>query len=124
MLQQLSGFKASEISVNLKTQVSGGLAGTFDNQFKVIVDQYAVSDYCTVLYKGADRRDAMGFFCPYSPLSFTKVTASATGQPAIIAKTRYALDTIPGYSDANSNDRAQKYARSFGVDFANTILAS
>lgn len=124
MLRQLDGFKTAEVNVNLKTPVSGGLAGTFDNQFKVIVDQYAVSDYCTVLYKGSDRRDAMGFFCPYSPLSFTKVTKSASGQPAIIAKTRYALDTIPGFSDANSNDRAKVYARSFGVDFSNTILAS
>ena len=124
MLQQLNGFKIAEMNVNLKTPVSGGLAGTFDNQFKVVVDQYATSDYYTVLYKGADRRDAMGFFCPYSPLNFTKVTSSITGQPAIIAKTRYALDTIPGFSDANSNDRAKTYARSFGVDFTNTILAA
>ena len=124
MLRQLDGFKTAEMNVNLKTPVSGGLAGTFDNQFKVIVDQYAISDYCTVLYKGADRRDAMGFFCPYSPLAFTKVTSSTTGQPAIIAKTRYALDTIPGFSDATSTDRAQTYARSFGVDFTNTVLAS
>ena len=95
----------------------------FDGRYKVIVDQYAVSDYCTVLYKGADRRDAMGFFAPYVPMSFTKVTHPDSGQPAVIAKTRYALDTIPGVSSATSNDRAQTYARSFGVNFANTVLA-
>ena len=62
-------------------------------------------------------------FCPYVPLSFTKVTDYVTGQPVIIAKTRYALDTIPGVVNAKSNDRAKSYARSFGVNFANTILA-
>ena len=110
MLEQVGSFKVAE------------QAGIFDGRFKVIVDQYATSDYCTVMYKGADRRDAMGFFAPYVPMSFTKVTNADSGQPAVIAKTRYALDTIPGISSATSNDRAQKYARSFGIDFTNTIL--
>ena len=65
----------------------------------------------------------MGFFAPYVPMSFTKVTHADSGQPAVIAKTRYALDTIPGISSATSNDRAKTYARSFGVNFANTALA-
>ena len=64
----------------------------------------------------------MGFFAPYVPLAFTRVTHFETGQPAIIAKTRYALETIPGVENANSNDRAKAYSRSFGVDFSNTIL--
>ena len=64
----------------------------------------------------------MGFFAPYVPLSFTKVTNFETGQPAIIAKSRYALETIPGVETPISNDRAKKYARSFGVNFAGTAL--
>jgi hypothetical protein len=64
----------------------------------------------------------MGFFAPYVPLAFTRVTNFESGQPAIIAKTRYALTTIPGVESADSNDRAKAYARSFGVDFSNTIL--
>ena len=122
MLEQVGTFKVADQASNVNQPVSGGVAGTFDNRFKVIVDQYATNDYCTVMYKGADRRDAMGFFAPYIPLSFTKVTNNESGQPAIIAKTRYALDTIPGLESATSNDRAKTYARSFGVDFTNTVL--
>ena len=124
MLEEVGTFKVADVASGVKTPVSGGVAGTFNGQYKVIVDQYATSDYCTVLYKGNDRRDAMGFFAPHVPLSFTKVTHADSGQPAIIAKTRYALSTIPGTSSATSNDRAQAYARSFGVNFANTALAS
>lgn len=122
MLEQVGTFTVATQASAVNQPVSGGVAGTFDGRFKVIVDQYATSDYCTVLYKGADRRDAMGFFAPYVPMSFTKVTNADSGQPAVIAKTRYALDTIPGVSSATSNDRAQAYARSFGVDFSNTVL--
>jgi hypothetical protein len=124
MLEQVGSFKTADQASSVKAPISGGVAGTFDNRYKVIIDQYAVSDYCTVLYKGADRRDAMGFFAPYVPMSFTKVTSFDSGQPAVIAKTRYALDTIPGVATADSTDRAATYARSFGVNFANTILAS
>jgi hypothetical protein len=123
MLEQVGTFKVAEQASNVSAPVSGGVAGTFDNRFKVIVDQYATSDYATVLYKGADRRDAMGFFAPYVPLSFTKTTNTESGQPAIIAKTRYALETIPGVESPTSNDRARTYARSFGIDFNNTVLA-
>jgi hypothetical protein len=123
MLEQVGSFKTATQASGVKAPVSGGVAGTFDGRYKVIVDQYAASDYCTVLYKGADRRDAMGFFAPYVPMSFTKVVNADSGQPAVIAKTRYALETIPGSSSPTSTDRAQTYARSFGVNFTNTVLA-
>lgn len=124
MLEQVGSFKTAEVASTVSAPVSGGVAGTFNNKYKVIVDQYAESDYCTVMYKGADRRDAMGFFAPYVPLSFTKVTNADSGQPAVIAKTRYALDTVPGVSSPTSNDRAKTYARSFGLDLSNTALAA
>jgi hypothetical protein len=123
MLEQIGSFATAPMSNGTTNPISGGVAGTFDNQFKVIVDQYATSDYATVLYKGANNRDAMGFFAPYVPISFTKVTHAESGQPAVIAKTRYGLDTIPGISSASSNDRAKLYSRSFGIDFTNTVLA-
>jgi len=124
MLEQVGSFKPATIKSNVSQPVSGGVAGIYDGKFKVIVDQYAATDYCTVLYKGADRRDAMGFFAPYVPLTFTKVTHPDSGQPAVIAKTRYALDTIPGISSPISNDRAATYSRSFGINFANSVLGS
>ena len=123
MLKQVGSFASAPVEVNMNLPVSGGYAGVFDGQFNVIIDQYAKNDYCTVLYKGADRTDNMGFYAPYVPLQFTRVTNAETGQPAIIAKTRYALSTIPGIENANSNDRAKLYARSFGVDFSKTVLA-
>ena len=122
MLEQVGKFKVAEQASGVVSPVSGGVAGTFDGRFKVVIDQYATSDYCTVLYKGADRRDAMGFFAPYVPLSFQKVTNTDSGQPALICKTRYALDTIPGVESATSNDRAKTYSRQFGINFTNTIL--
>jgi len=106
MLEEVGSFTIAGQASNVKQPVAGGVAGTFDNKFKVVVDQFSTSDYATVLYKGADRRDSMGFFAPYVPLSFTKVTKYETGQPAIIAKTRYALETIPGVETPISNDRA------------------
>ena len=123
MLEQVGSFQAAPVASGVSAPVSGGIAGTFDNRYKVVIDQYATNDYCTVLYKGTDRRDSMGFFAPYVPLAFTRVTNFESGQPAIIAKTRYALTTIPGIESPDSNDRAKAYARSFGIDFANTILA-
>lgn len=122
MLEQVGGFRNAPVQSGV-TQPIGGVAGTFDNKFKVIVDQYAQNDYATVLYKGASSNDAMGFFAPYVPVSFTKVTDQDSGQPGVICKTRYALTTIPGVTDPNSNDRAKSYARSWGIDFTNTVLA-
>jgi len=123
MLEQVGTFKTATVEGELRAPTSGGIAGVYDSRYKVVIDQYATADYCTVMYKGQDRRDAMGFFAPYVPMSFTKVTNVDSGQPAVIAKTRYALDTIPGLSSPQSNDRASTYSRSFGVNFLNTVLA-
>lgn len=127
MLGQIGNYSPAPIASDIDRSAIGGVVGTFDNQYKVVVDQFATSDYCTVLYKGADRRDAMGVFMPYVPLSFTRVTDFESGQPGIIAKTRYALDTIPGVDSDQSltlddPTRGSRYARTFGVDFADTIL--
>lgn len=117
MLEQVGTFTVAPTAGNtgINVPISGGVAGVYNGKYKVVVDQYATSDYATVLYKGADRRDAMGVFAPYVPLSFQKVTHQDSGQPAIIASTRYGLDTNP--LDPHL------YARSFGISFANTIFS-
>lgn len=128
MLQQAGTFRAQAVDSTIDAAAIGGVVGTFDNRFKVVVDQYATSDYCTVLYKGSDRRDGMGVFAPYVPLQFQRVTDYESGQPAIIAKTRYALETTPDVHNAPNGGyvdptRGSRYARTFGVDFTNTVMA-
>lgn len=123
MLREIGSFQTAPVGATaLNLPVVGGVAGIYDDRFKVVVDQYATDDYITVLYKGEDRRDAMGFFAPYVPLSFTNTVDYESGQPAVIAKVRYGLATVPGVVAPDANDRAKAYARSFGVDFSNTVL--
>ena len=123
MLRQLDGFALSPKFNKLDIPAAGGVAGIFDGRYKVIVDQYATNDYCTVLYKGNERTDAIGFYAPYVPISFTRVQNPDTAQPAIVASTRYALTAIPGVESANALDRAQTYATTYGIDFSKTVLA-
>lgn len=95
MLEQMKGYTAAPVDTSVNAQVVGtGVVGKF-NGMKVVMDVFAVTDYCTVLYKGADRRDAIGYFAPYVPVSFTRITHEASGQPAIILSTRYGLTENP-----------------------------
>ena len=121
MLEQTAKFNLAPAG-DINQPVAGGFAGIYDNRYRVIIDQYATDDYVTVMYKGADKRDALGFFAPYVPLTFTKTTNYESGQPSVVARTRYALATIPGIENADSDDRAKQYARSFAVDMTNSIL--
>lgn len=116
LLASLENFALGHIGNEMsKVGVLTGFVGTLDGRLRVVVDPYANEEYATVLYKGEDKRDAMGYFCPYVPLTFTKVINSQTGMNGIIAKTRYALTTIPGFEDPASNDRAALYASTFTV---------
>lgn len=116
LLASLDGFEHGHIGSDLaKTGVVTGYVGTLDGRLRVVVDPYATFEYATVLYKGEDRRDAMGYFCPYVPLTFTKVINSQTGMNGIICKTRYALTTTPGFETPTSTDRAALYASTFAV---------
>jgi len=95
MLQTLKGFVLIENDSTVDVQTVGtDVIGTF-NGMKVIVDNFAEQDYVTVLYKGADRRDAIGYFAPYVPVGFTRTVHPESGQPAIILNTRYALVENP-----------------------------
>lgn len=115
MLDQIGTFKLATSQSNISPDVFTGNVGTYDGRFNVIVDQYAQSDYITVLYRGPSNQDAMGFFCPYVPLSFQKVMNPDSAQPGIIARLRYGLIYNPL--------EPENYARTFGVDLSRTVLA-
>lgn len=115
MLDQIGSFKLATSMSNIATDIFTGNVGTYDGRYTVIVDQYATTDYVTVLYKGSSAQDNFGFFCPYVPLSFQNVVNPESGQPAIIARLRYGLTTNPL--------EPENYVRTFGVDLAGTVLA-
>ena len=115
MLDQIGGYKFVDSSSNISTDVFTGNVGTYDSHYNVIVDQYAASDYITVLYKGTTAQDACAFFCPYVPLSFQKVMNPESGQPGMIARLRYGLTSNPL--------EPHNYARTFGIDLTGTVLA-
>ncbi len=117
-LEQIGSFKAAETASTVNASVSGfnpTNVGVFDNKYKVIVDNFAESDYATVMYKGANNRDAGIFFAPYVGASFTKTTDVESGQPALILSSRYAVVANPL--------NPETYARTFGVNFGSTALA-
>lgn len=115
MLQQVGDFKLANGSSSINHDLFTGNVGTFDGRYNVVVDQYTENDYITVLYKGSSRQDAIGFFCPYIPLSFQRVIQPDSGQPAILSRIRYGLVKNPLAPET--------YARTFGVDFGGTVLA-
>lgn len=115
MLEQIGDFKLATGSASISHNLFAGNVGTFMGRYTVVVDQYATSDYITVLYKGTSRQDSLGFFCPYVPLSFQRVIQPDSGQPAIISRVRYGLIRNPLAPET--------YARTFGVSLANTVLA-
>ena len=115
MLEQIGDFKLAQGSASINQNLFAGNVGTFMGRYTVVVDQYANSDYVTVLYKGSSRQDSLGFFCPYVPLSFQRVIQPDSGQPSIISRVRYGLIRNPLAPET--------YARTFGVSLANTVLA-
>lgn len=101
-------------------------AGTLSGGLKVYVDPYAVQDYATVGYKGANAYDAGVFYCPYVPLTMVRAVGENTFQPKIAFKTRYGLVQNPligntpqdssGYTAAAGSNT---YFRTFKVDQIN-----
>lgn len=114
ILEALPSFKAIESTGNVGAGIGVSVIGKF-NGMKVIQDSFATGNYCTVLYKGADRRDAIGYYAPYVPVSFTRVVHPESGQPAIILNTRYGVKENPLN---NTDGLGGIYARKFEVTFA------
>jgi hypothetical protein len=115
ILETLKGFKGIENDSTVTAGVGVSVIGKF-NGMKVIQDSFATTDYCTVLYKGSDRRDAIGYYCPYVPVSYTRVVHPESGQPAIILNSRYGIRENP------LNEGEGVYARTFNVDFAGSTV--
>lgn len=117
-LEQIGTFVLAKTDSTVDSAKSGmnpASIGRFDNRYEVIVDNFADTDYATVLYKGQNNRDAGVFFAPYVGASFTKVVDPSTGQPALILSSRYAIVSNPL--------NPESYARTFGVNFGSTALA-
>jgi len=118
ILEQLKGYKAIENNSTVNAQAVGAsVIGTF-NGMKVIMDAFATSDYCTVVYKGG-QNDAIGIYAPYVAASFSRVVHPDTAQPAIVLNTRYGLLENPLQQDSE-----KIYGRTFSVNFGgNSSLA-
>lgn len=110
MLKALNGYKPIDTKANIKIGANPAVVGTLDGR-KVILDMFATEDYITILYKGDSRVDALGFYAPYVPVSFTRVTHQESGQPAIILLSRYGLVSNPV--------SPENYARTFKINFTN-----
>ena len=108
ILESLNGYKCIESDGNITNTANPGIVGYFEGK-KVIIDIFAKNDYVTVLYKGTDRRDALGFYAPYVPMSFIRTTNVESGHPAIILASRYGLVTNP--------ISPELYSRTFSVNF-------
>jgi hypothetical protein len=124
MLEQIGGFNDSPVGSDVNPQAANkAVVGRFDNKFSVIVDNYAKGEYATLVYKGSNQ-DSMGVYAPYTPVQIQKVTHITTGQPALIAMTRYGLATNPWVDDAVSMGNSNPYAKSIGVDFTNSVIGA
>ena len=122
MLEQIGGFNDSPVASNVNPQIANpSVVGRFDNKFSVVVDNYAQAEYATLLYKGSNQ-DAMGVYAPYTPVQIQKVTHVTTGQPALIAMTRYGLATNPWVDECKSMGGANPYAKTIAVDFTNAVI--
>ncbi len=114
-LEAIGGFSTAPVDSTVNTQTMTPVVGRFDNKFSVIVDNYAdQGEYATLIYKGSNQ-DALGVYAPYTPVQIQKVTHISTGQPALIAMTRYGLAENPFGGTA--------YSTTFGVSFENTVIA-
>ena len=113
VLEAIGGFTTAPQASTVNANNLSPVAGRFDNKFNVIVDNYAQDEYVTAIYKGSNQ-DAMGVYAPYTPVQIQKVTHVTTGQPALIAMSRYGMAENPFGGD--------QYATTMGIDFTSTVL--
>lgn len=70
-------------------------AGTLNGRYRVYVDPYAINDYLVVGYRGESPLDAGLFYCPYTPLQFSRAIDPNSMQPVIGFQTRAAIVSNP-----------------------------
>jgi hypothetical protein len=112
---------APALSTNLNVDDTGNtFAGVLNGKLRVYIDPYAVSDFITVGYKGANAYDAGLFYCPYVPLTMVRAVGEDDFQPKIGFKTRYGMVTNPFVgatpADGLATARTNQYYRIFRVD--------
>ena len=118
---------APAIASNLNVDTTGNtFAGLINGRIKVYVDPYAVDDYATVGYKGANSYDAGIYYCPYVPLTMVRAVDENSFQPKIGFKTRYGLaanpmahDPIAGPTSKPAGTANNPYFRRFTVSNIN-----
>ncbi|CAL9955606.1 major head protein [Vibrio phage D479] len=86
------GMQKGDMNTDTSASVYAGVLG---GKYKVYIDQYAVSDYFTVGYKGSNEMDAGIFYSPYVPLTPLRGSDSRNFQPVIGFKTRYGIQVNP-----------------------------
>jgi hypothetical protein len=107
------------MSANLNVDDTGNtFAGVLNGKHKVYIDPYAVADYVTVGYKGANAYDAGMFYCPYVPLTMVRAIGENSFQPKIGFKTRYGMAPNPfvGTGALSTTVKTNGYYRAFRVD--------
>ncbi len=107
------------MSANLNVDDTGNtFAGVLNGKHKVYIDPYAVADYVTVGYKGANAYDAGMFYCPYVPLTMVRAIGENSFQPKIGFKTRYGMAPNPfvGTGALSTTVKTNGYYRIFRVD--------
>lgn len=73
-------------------------AGTLGGRLRVYIDQYAVTDYVTVGFKGSNEMEAGIYYCPYVALTPLRGSDVRNFQPVMGFKTRYGIQVNP-FSD-------------------------
>ena len=107
------------MTANLNVDDTGNtFAGVLNGKHKVYIDPYAVADYVTVGYKGANAYDAGMFYCPYVPLTMVRAIGENSFQPKIGFKTRYGMAPNPfvGTGALSTTVKTNGYYRAFRVD--------
>ncbi len=113
-LEAIGGFTTAPVSSTVNANNLNPVAGRFDNKFSVIVDNYAdQGEYATLIYKGSNQ-DSMGVYAPYTPVQIQKVNHITTGQPALIAMSRYGIGENPW--------GGHNYSTTFGINLEGTVL--
>ena len=116
-LEQIGSFTLSPVKAGLDS-VMGGITpavGTFDGKYKIIVVNFATTDYMTTIYKGANNRDNGIFFAPYQLANVIKTVDPVSGQPAMLISSSYAICANPM--------NPETYMRTTQENFINTVLA-
>ncbi len=86
---------APAVDNNLHADDTGAtFVGTM-GRFKVYCDPYVTYNEIIVGYKGSSQMDAGLFYCPYQPLTMSKVTSYDTHQPSLGFKARYGIVANP-----------------------------